>query len=123
MSPLSQSISSNDGTSGAIGKSLREARLAASLTLRELAARAGTSHATISTYETGRKVPSTQTWLRLLEACGYGIELTLHPRIRQANSVSRGDELLAVLELAEQFPARPARMLRFPSLKRLASAG
>ncbi len=106
----------------AIAGSLRNARLGADLTLRALAVRAGTSHATISAYEGGRKVPSAETWLRLLDACGFGVDLTLRRRIREVNGVSRGDELLAVLELAEQFPARPGKSLRFPPLKSFAAA-
>ncbi|MCR9278334.1 MAG: helix-turn-helix domain-containing protein [Pseudomonadaceae bacterium] len=108
--------------SNAIADSLRETRLAAGLTLRALAVRAGTSHATISAYEGGRKVPSAETWLRLLDACGFGVDLTLRPRIRESNGVPRGEELLAVLELAEQFPARPDKTLRFPPLKHISAA-
>lgn len=119
MSALTQSLTPQ---SDAIATSLRDARLAAALTLRELATRARTSHATISAYEAGRKVPSAETWLRLLDACGYGIDLTLRPRIRQANGLPRGDELCAVLELAEHFPARPTKTLRFPSMKHLTPA-
>lgn len=106
---------------GGVALSLRAAREQAHLSLRELAQRAGTSHATISAYEAGRKVPSAETWLRLLDACGYGVDLTLRPRVREANGLARGDELLAVLELAEQFPARPGKTLRFPPMARLAN--
>ena len=103
-----------------VAASLRAARAESGLSLRALAERAGTSHATISAYEAGRKVPSTETWLRLLHACDYGVDLTLRPRVRQANGMARGDELKAVLELAEQFPSRHGKTLRYPPLKRFA---
>lgn len=56
---------------------IRQARAAAGLTLRDLAARAGTSDATLSAYETGAKDPRTSTLLRVLEAAGF--ELGLRP--------------------------------------------
>ena len=49
---------------------IRGARGRAGLTQTELARRAGTSQATISAYEHGRKVPSVETLDRLLAATG-----------------------------------------------------
>lgn len=48
----------------------RQARRQAGMTLRELAARAGTSDATLSAYETGAKDPRASTLLRVLAAAG-----------------------------------------------------
>ena len=93
---------------------LREARTNAGLSLRALAARAETSHATLSAYEQGRKVPSVTTFLRILEACGNAVDIELHPRIREADGIPRGEELAAVLRLAGQFPARVERHLNLP---------
>jgi transcriptional regulator with XRE-family HTH domain len=83
-----------------IAAMLRRARLEAGLSLRELAARAGTSHATIAAYEKGAKTPGAATFLRLLEACNYGVDIRLSPRIRERNGLDRGEELEQVLRLA-----------------------
>ena len=93
---------------------LREARLAAHLSLRELASRAGTSHATLSAYESGRKIPAVTTYLRILEAAGYAVDIQISKRIREQDGIPRGEELAAVLRLAEQFPSRASRQMDFP---------
>jgi transcriptional regulator with XRE-family HTH domain len=83
---------------------LRAARRAASLTLRELAARAGTSHSTLAAYESGTKVPTVATLSRILRAAGA--DVTPQLTWRAPPEADRGDELAAVLRLAGQFPAR-----------------
>ncbi|MBM4244223.1 MAG: helix-turn-helix transcriptional regulator [Deltaproteobacteria bacterium] len=95
---------------GAAG-TLREARLAAGLTLRAAAERAGTSHATLVAYEAGRKSLTLTTLARILSAYGFAADLELSPRIRERNGLARGRELEEVLLLAEQFPSRPRREL------------
>ena len=50
------------------GATLRTARVSAGLTQRQLARRARTSHARISSYESGRLTPEPQTKHRLLQA-------------------------------------------------------
>ena len=93
---------------------LREARTRAGLSLRDLAVRAGTSHATLSAYEQGRKIPSVTTFMRILEACGNAVDISLRKRVREADGISRGEELASVLKLASQFPARANRHLDLP---------
>jgi len=93
---------------------LSSARRHAGLSLRAAAARASTSHATLAAYEKGRKVPSISTYLRILESYGYAADIELSPRIREMDGYDRGEELEAVLELAEQFPARHTKTLRYP---------
>lgn len=93
---------------------LRSARLDAQRSLREIAARAGTSHATLLAYEQGKKTPSVATFLRVLDACGFAIDFHRSRRIRHSDGIDRGKELEAVLELAAQFPARHSRKLSFP---------
>jgi transcriptional regulator with XRE-family HTH domain len=93
---------------------LRQARRAAGLSLRELAERAGTSHATVLAYEKGVKTPGAATFLRLLEACGFDVDIRLTPRIRERDGLQRGDELEQVLRLAGQFPARTAKRIDYP---------
>lgn len=96
------------------GAALRQARLAAGLGVRELAKRAGTSHSTLLAYESGRKIPSIVVFLRVLEACGYAVELEMEKRVRERDGLDRGEELRQVLELAEQFPVRIERELDAP---------
>ncbi len=107
---------------------LRAMRLAAGLTVRELAARAGTSHATIVAYEAGRKVPRSDTRDRLIRAAGY-IPAPLGPRRVAVDERGhpRGQELVDVLELADVLAASsatrrpPDRFLDAPMLPRRAS--
>jgi transcriptional regulator with XRE-family HTH domain len=97
-------------------RTLRRARLDAGLTLRALAERAGTSHATLAAYEAGRAVPRVDTLDRILRAAGYAtdIELTRRPDAADAERRAKGEELREALELAAMFPARHARRLAFP---------
>ena len=93
---------------------IRTARSRSGLTLRALAARAGTSHATLSAYENGRVDPTTGVLERIIEAAGCSLESTLLGSPQAFDGLARGDELIAVLDLAEQFPARHADKLEFP---------
>ncbi|WP_419864749.1 helix-turn-helix domain-containing protein [Candidatus Poriferisodalis sp.] len=93
---------------------IRSARTRAGLTLRELAAQAGTSHSAIAAYESGAKSPSASTVDRIVEAAGFALDRELSPRVRDDGRQGRGAELAAVLELAAEFPARHASMLEFP---------
>lgn len=61
------------------GRMLRYARSRAGLTQRELAARSGVPQATIARIERGRADPRVDTLDRLLEACGFGLEV--EPRL------------------------------------------
>jgi transcriptional regulator with XRE-family HTH domain len=89
-----------------------------------LAARAGTSHATLAAYESGRTVPRVDTLDRILRAAGHATEIVTSPR-PDATDIERrakGEELLEALELAAQFPARHAARLSFPPLAARATA-
>jgi transcriptional regulator with XRE-family HTH domain len=92
---------------------VRQARTRAGFSLRHLAERAGTSHATLSAYESGHVDPSVQTLQRIIRAAGFGLAIDLFPVVGDTD-LSRGDELLQVLELASQFPARHTADLRYP---------
>ena len=98
---------------------LRAAREGAQLSLRELAARAGTSHSTLLAYEQGKKVPSVATFVRILDACDLAVDFHLSPRIRERDGIPRGEELRAVLELAEQFPIRVKGRMDLPKFGRM----
>jgi transcriptional regulator with XRE-family HTH domain len=97
---------------------LKAARQAAGLSLREAAARGGTSHSTLVAYEKGRKSPAVDTFLRLLGAYGFTADVELSARIREADGIARGDELEAALELAAAFPARHSKRLGYPRFSR-----
>lgn len=93
---------------------LRRARTRAGLSLRDLARRAGTSHSTLSAYESGHKVPSVATLDRILRAAGFVADVDLEPDVGGPDRTARGRELVEVLELAAMFPARHARTLDVP---------
>jgi transcriptional regulator with XRE-family HTH domain len=56
---------------------IRIARRKAGLTQAVLAARAGTSQAAVSVYESGRRSPSVDTLSRLLAAAGFEMRMRL----------------------------------------------
>jgi len=93
---------------------IRDARERAGLTLRELADLAETSHSTLSAYESRSKVPNVRTLDRVLHACGFATDVSLQRRHRGGIGMSKGDELVAVLNLAEAFPARHEPVLDAP---------
>ncbi|MCB0964653.1 MAG: helix-turn-helix transcriptional regulator [Acidimicrobiales bacterium] len=97
-----------------VATTLRRVRQRAGLSLRGLAARAGTSHATIAAYEHGRKVPTADTLDRLIRAAGFEADLRLVPAVGGPDALARGRELEEVLGLAEQFPARHDDHLAYP---------
>jgi transcriptional regulator with XRE-family HTH domain len=94
---------------------LRRARLAAGLTQRELAALAGTSQATVSAYESGRKQPSVATLGRLLAACGRRLQVAA-PLRPDAELSRAGRHLAEALTLAQALPFHPRGELRYPRL-------
>ncbi len=97
---------------------LTSARLAAGLSLRSLASRAHTSHSTLRAYEKGEKSPSVATYMRILEAAGFNLDISISRRVSEKDGIDRGDELAAVLRLAEQFPSSANKHMRFPILLR-----
>jgi hypothetical protein len=52
--------------------------------------------------------------MRIIAAAGQSLEANLVKIPPDIDGMSRGEELVAVLELAEQFPARHAAHLEFP---------
>lgn len=102
-----------------IASTLRRARTAAGLSLRELALRAQTSHATLHAYEQAKKSPNVLTFLRILNATGFAIDFELSRRIRRVDNIDRGRELEQALALASEFPTKHRRHMAFPVLKKL----
>jgi transcriptional regulator with XRE-family HTH domain len=101
-------------------EALRTARREAGLSQAELAARARTSQATVSAYESGRKEPSLSTLSRLLAATGTRITVERAPppvRVPTPSELARaGRQLVEVLGLAEALPTRHRPGRRFPRL-------
>ena len=97
---------------------LRQARLAAGLSQREVAARAGIRQPVVAAYEAGRRQPTVPTLRKLLRATGHDLDLDVRPAHRLADPERAGRHLLLALDLAEHLPRRPrARApLRFPRL-------
>lgn len=84
---------------------LREARLRAGLSQAALAERAGVHRVQINRYEAGAVVPSLDTLLELVSACGFDVPLELVPRQPAADDV--------LSELQQLSPERRLeRMLR-----------
>jgi transcriptional regulator with XRE-family HTH domain len=103
-----------------VRNALRTARARAGLSQAALAARSGTSQATVSAYERGRKQPSVETFSRLLAAAGASLTveprswLVVEPTTTQHARVNRS--LMDVLALAAALPTRHRAELRFPRL-------
>ncbi|MEN0015590.1 MAG: helix-turn-helix transcriptional regulator [Solirubrobacteraceae bacterium] len=101
------------------GHEIAAARRRAGLTQAQLAERAATSQATVSTYEAGRKEPSAATFARLLAAAGSRLAVVPGTTVRTpspAELARRGRILGQVIELAEALPSRASRELRSPRL-------
>jgi len=109
-----------------VAATVRGARRAAGLTQAELATRAGTSQATLSAYETGRKQPSVETLSRLLAAAGSRLiaESGHVPVVQPSASqdARAGRRLADVLSLADLLPSRHEPELRYPRIGTRAAA-
>jgi transcriptional regulator with XRE-family HTH domain len=90
---------------------LRRARVAAGLTQRSLALRAGIPQSVLSAYERGRREPSVAAALKILEAAGF--TLTLSRRVDEARA---GALLPELLRLADALPRRRQGNLTYPRL-------
>jgi transcriptional regulator with XRE-family HTH domain len=97
------------------GELLREVRSRTGLSQNELARRSGVASTLISAYENGRRVPSGDALIRLVEACGGSVEVV--------TTVERGRRAAAQLEqvaaIAMALPRREAGPLVYPSFKQL----
>jgi transcriptional regulator with XRE-family HTH domain len=70
------------------GSIVTQLRQRGRLSLRELAARAGTSSATVSNYETGRKEPRLSTLAQLAAAAGYELVVDIRPKLTDPEHAS-----------------------------------
>ena len=79
----------------------------------ELARRSGIPRTAINAYEQGRRVPTSTTLVRLVEACAHTLVATPRPQIDlRANARA----LEQVLDLADMLPIRRRERLAFPPL-------
>jgi transcriptional regulator with XRE-family HTH domain len=92
---------------------IHTARNRAGMTLRALAQRAQTSHATLSAYEQGHKIPRLDTFDRILGAAGFVLDAALVRRPGH-QALDRGAELVDVLTLADAFPFHRHGPLEYP---------
>ena len=91
---------------------VRAARRRGRVGVRELARRAGTSHATLLAYEQGAKEPRLDTLDRLAAASGFRLVVSLEPRADAGPAIDdKAAELVDALLLAAQFPVRRSRRL------------
>ena len=84
---------------------IRTARRKAGLTQAVLAARAGTSQAAVSAYESGRRSPSVDTLSRLLAAAGFEVRMRLAARDTHTTAREIVEKMLPPDQVAE-FNAR-----------------
>lgn len=100
---------------------LRSARARAGLTQAQLARRTGTSQATLSQYENGRKEPTVAVLDRLLAAAGARLVLEVdHPPVKVPSraEVELVDRTFQdVLALAAALPVRHDAELAYPPLR------
>ncbi|MDN5851302.1 MAG: helix-turn-helix transcriptional regulator [Actinomycetia bacterium] len=95
------------------GHLLAEARRAAGLSQDELAARAGTSRPTLSSYEHGHRSPTLATASRILAAAGY--ELAATPTITFTEQpTGRGHTVLVPSRLPRLDPAQALATVTLP---------
>lgn len=80
---------------------IKLARHEAGLSQRELARRAGTSQATMSAYESGRKQPSLETLARIIRAAGQDLRIQVVP-------YDDHDDVMAAYEASLSADARAA---------------
>ena len=91
---------------------IRRARREAGLTQQALAARAATSQAAISAYESGRRSPSVDTLCRVLAAAGFEVRMRLaSPDTHEAARV-RGEASLPAEMVESFYSAERARLAR-----------
>ena len=99
-----------------VGELLLTARELTGLTQSQLAARASTSQSAISSMETGNRLPSVRTLMRIAEAAGF--ELVVGFRVPQAHNPSVLGALIADPEddLADFVPmTTPSALDRLPA--------
>ena len=103
---------------------IADVRARSGLSLRALAARCATSHATLSAYEAGRIVPGVKTLERIVRGAGFELAPVITRSVGDGDAdrdpSARGRELVDALELAAEFPARHLKTIAFPPFRSVA---
>src|ERR1700675_1183051 len=94
------------------GDLVREARLRAGLTQRELASRAGTAQPMIARIERGLARPSLERVLKLVRACGFDLEISLAPLDEDAWTLAEQNDCLTPDQRLDDF--RPGLQVSAP---------
>jgi len=79
----------------------------------ELARRSGIPRTAINAYERGHRTPTSTTLARLVEACGYALDVNPRPTVDVRKNARTLEQ---VLDLAELLPRRRRGKLTFPPL-------
>jgi transcriptional regulator with XRE-family HTH domain len=87
------------------GRLVREARLRAGLTQKELAQRSGTTQSAIARIERGTTEPSYERVRRLIRACGFELVPRIAPVDDSDWSVASGNQRLTVEARVRQHQA------------------
>lgn len=107
-----------------IAERIRQARLAAGLTLMALGERVGVSHTAIQKYEKGLLVPSSSQLLKLARACGirteyffrsHAVEL-LQPEFRKRSTFGKTAQDALKFKVVEMVEKRVELLGAFPEL-------
>lgn len=94
-----------------VGQQLRECRTGAGLSQHALAAAAGTSQPTVAAYEAGRVTPNVGTLLRLLDVCGFTIDVV--PDAKEPRWTRVEEKSLAVhRQIAARLLQDPSNVLK-----------
>ena len=93
-----------------VGRLIRQARAAASLTQAELAELVGTKQSVVSRWERGHDEPRLSTLDRILRACGQAAVLHVEPdvdraQIRQQLALSPAERLASVVNVSRMLAA------------------
>src|SRR4051794_17648019 len=97
-----------------VGSRLTALRLAAGLTQRELARRAGLQSSVLCAYERGTRMPGTDAFMRIVRAAGGDVAI----HTRHSDELHAADAALQeVLAVAELLPQRRRRALSYPVLR------
>lgn len=91
---------------------IRMARREAGLTQTELAARAATSQAAVSAYESGRRSPSVDTLVRIIAATGLELRMRLAAPDTHTNALAAAEIHLPAEQLASQRERERTRLAR-----------
>ncbi len=107
-----------------IGERIRQARLAAGLTLEALGAELGVTHTAIQKYEKGAMTPPSSQLLKLAQACGVRVEYffrtqeveLLDTEFRRLSSFGKTAQEALKIKVAEQLEKRIELFGYFPEL-------